>query len=260
MWLNGRRIGRAHFIDQRANALDARIVVGLAEIDGAADLRVHFCAAQFFGGSFLADGGLHQRGAGEKKAGAFGHQDVIAHHREVGAAGHAHAHDGGDLRDAHGAHHRIVAEDAAEIVGVGENVFLQRQKNAGGIDQINRGNVIFDGDILRANDFFRGHGEKRAGFYGGVVGDEHEGAAADSREAGDGSRAGCAAPFLVHFVSGVNAQARKNASRDRSASRCVRAPVRRPFLCCDSMAFAPPPGEICSSSFLSWVRRSMMRR
>ncbi len=167
---------------------------------------MHFCAAEFFGGSFLADGGLHQRGAGEKKAGAFGHQDVIAHYREIRAAGDAHAHDGGDLRDAHGAHDRVVAEDAAEIVGVGEHVFLQRQKNAGGVDEINRGNAIFDGDILRANYFFRGHGEKRAGFYGGVVDDEHEGAAADTRESGDDACAGRAAPFFVHFVGGVGAE------------------------------------------------------
>ena len=124
----GRRIGRAHFVDQGADAGDAGVVVGFAEVDGAADLRMHFCAAEFFGGSFLADGGLDQRGAGEEEAGAFGHQDVIAHDGKVGAAGYAHAHDGGDLRDAHGAHDRVVTEDAAEVVGVGEDVFLQREE------------------------------------------------------------------------------------------------------------------------------------
>src|SRR6516225_3525925 len=36
--------------------------------------------------------------------------------------------------------------------------------------------------------------------------------------------------------------------------------VRRPFLCCDSIAFAPPPCRIFSSSFLISVRRSTMRR
>ena len=185
---------------------EAGFVIGLAEIDGAADLRVHFCAAEFFGGSFLADGGLHQRGTGEEEAGAFGHQDVIAHDREIRAAGDAHAHDGGDLRDAHGAHDRVVAENAAEIVSVGEDVFLQRKKNAGGVDEINCGDAIFDGDILRANYFFRGHGEEGAGFYGGVVGDEHERAAADAGQAGDCACAGRAAPFFVHFPGGVDAK------------------------------------------------------
>ena len=104
------------------------------------------------------------------------------------------------------AHYGVVAEDAAEIVGVGEDVFLEREKNAGGIDEINGGDVIFDGDVLRADDFFRGHREKRAGFYGGVVGDEHEHAAADACEAGDRACRGCAAPFFVHFVRGVGAE------------------------------------------------------
>src|SRR6266480_1861873 len=36
--------------------------------------------------------------------------------------------------------------------------------------------------------------------------------------------------------------------------------VRRPFLCCDSMAFAPPPTRICSSSFLMVVSKSTARR
>src|ERR1700675_3427499 len=36
--------------------------------------------------------------------------------------------------------------------------------------------------------------------------------------------------------------------------------VSRPFLCCDSMAFAPPPWRICSSSFFIFVRRSIIRR
>ena len=48
-------------------------VIGLAEIHGATDLRVHLRAAEFFRGIFLADGGLHEGGAGEKKARAFRH-------------------------------------------------------------------------------------------------------------------------------------------------------------------------------------------
>ena len=36
--------------------------------------------------------------------------------------------------------------------------------------------------------------------------------------------------------------------------------VRRPFLCCDSMALAPPPCAICVSSFLIWVTRSTTLR
>ena len=205
----------AHFIDERADALDARIVVRLAKIDRAADLRVHLRAAQLFGGSFLSDRGLHQRGPGKKQAAAFGHQDVIAHHRQIRAARDAHAHDGGDLRDAHGAHHGVVAKNAAEIVRIRENVFLQRKKNARGIDQINRGDTILDGDVLRADHFLRGHREERAGFHGGVVGDDHHAAACDMAEAGDRACGGRAAPFFVHFVARRKCSARRIPFRDR---------------------------------------------
>ena len=194
------------FFDERADACEAGFVVGLAEIDRAADGGVHGGAAQFFGGNFLPDGGLHQRGAGEEKAAAVGHEDVIAHHRKISAAGHAHAHDGGDLRDAHGRHDRVVAKDAAEIVGIGENVFLQREEDSGGIDQVDRRDAIFDGDVLRADDFLRGHGEEGAGFDGGVVDDEHDQAGVDASESGDHAGGRRASPFFVHFVRGIEAE------------------------------------------------------
>ena len=162
---------------------EAGLVVRLAKIHRAADFRVHLRAAQFFSGNFLPDRGLHQRRPREEESRTFGHQNVIAHHRQVRAARDAHPHDGGDLRNAHGAHDGVVAEDAAEIVGIGENIFLQRQKYARGIDQINRGNVIFDGNILRADDFLRREREERSGLHRGVVGDDHHQAAADPSRA-----------------------------------------------------------------------------
>ena len=249
----------AHLVHQRANAREAGIVVRLAEIHRAADLRVHLRAAQLLGGSLLADGRLHQRRPGQEKPAAFGHQDVVAHHRQISAARHAHAHDGGDLRDAHRAHHGVVAEDAPKIVGVGENVFLQRQKDAGGIHQIDRGNVIFDGDILRADHLLRGHGKESAGLHRGVVGDDHHQPPGDAPQAGDRSRGGRAAPFLVHLVGGVDAQLEELRAGSISLAMRSRA-VRRPFLCCASMACGAAALADRSSSFLISVRRSTMRR
>jgi len=89
---------------------------------------VHFRSAEIFGGSFLADRGLHQRRVLREKPRAIGHQDVIAHHGEIRTTGNAHAHDGGDLRYAHRAHHRVVAKHAAEIVGIRKNVFWSGKK------------------------------------------------------------------------------------------------------------------------------------
>ncbi len=71
------------------------------------------------------------------------------------------------------AHDGVVAEDAAEIVGIGKHVFLQREKHAGGIDEIEGRNAIFERDGLRAQNLLRRHGEEGAGFDGGVVGDDH---------------------------------------------------------------------------------------
>jgi hypothetical protein len=204
-----RRVRRAHFVNERANPRDARIVVRLAKIHGAADLRVHLGAAQIFGGSFLADRRLHQRGASQKQSRAFGHQDVIAHHRKVRAPSDTHSHDRRDLRNTHRGHDGVVAKDPPKIVSVGENIFLERQKDSRGIDQINCGNAVFDCDILRANHFLRGHREKRTCFHGGVIGDDHESAPANFRESGDGSCARRAAPLLIHFKCRVDSQLKK---------------------------------------------------
>ncbi len=190
----GRR-ALAHFFNQRTEAGDAEVVVGLLEVDGAGDFSVHGCAAEFFGVGLLADGGLHQRRAGEEEAGAFGHEHGVSHDGQISAAGNAHAHDGGDLGNAHGAHDGVVAEDAAEVVGVGEDVFLQGKEDAGGVDQVERGNAVFDGDGLRAQNLFGGHGEECAGFHGGVVGDDHAQAAGDAAEAGNDARSGRATVF-----------------------------------------------------------------
>ncbi len=201
-----RRICRAHLIYQRANPGDTRVIIRLAKIHGAADLRMHFRAAQIFRGGNLPNGRLYQRGTSQKQSRAFRHQDVVAHQRQIRSASHAHAHDRGELRNAHCAHHRVIAENSAEIICIGEDVFLQRQKNTGGINQVNRGYMILDSDILRADDFLRSHGEKSAGFHGCVISDEHERPPADFCEASDGSRGGRAAPFLIHLVSRKNAK------------------------------------------------------
>ena len=60
-------------------------------------------------------------------------------HGQIAAAGDAVAHDGRDLRNARGRDHGVVAKDAAEVVFVGKDLVLQRQKDAGRIDQVDSG-------------------------------------------------------------------------------------------------------------------------
>src|SRR5213080_4640993 len=57
---------------------------------------------------------------------------------------------------------------------VSGDVFLQREKHAGGVDQVDGWDAVFDRDVLGADDFFGSHREKRAGFYGSVVHDQHD--------------------------------------------------------------------------------------
>ncbi len=117
------------------------MVGGFSEVDGAGDFGVHGGAAEVFGVYVLSDGGFDECGAGEVEAGAFGHEEGVAENWQVAAAGDAVAHDGGDLGDARRADDGVVAEDAAEVVGVGEDVFLQGEEDAGGIDEVEEGEV-----------------------------------------------------------------------------------------------------------------------
>src|SRR5690606_489826 len=103
-------------------------------------------------------------------AGLLHDQGLVAHDRQVGAAGHAAAHHGGDLRDAHAAHHGVVAEDAAEVLFVGEDLVLHGQVHAGAVHQVDDGQTVLDGDLLGAQVLLAGHGEPGAGLHGGVVG------------------------------------------------------------------------------------------
>ena len=70
-------------------------------------------------------------------------------------------------------HNRIVTKDAAKVVCVGEDIFLQRQKNACRIHQIDGRNTVLNRDVLGADHFLRRHGEECPGFYRGIVGDNH---------------------------------------------------------------------------------------
>ena len=130
---------------------------------------------------------------------------------------------------------------------VGKHIFLQRQKNAGRVDQVDRRNVIFDGDVLRPHHLLGRHGKERASLHGGVVGDQHEQSLLDAPQAGH-DPAGRAAPLLVHLPRGISAQLEEGRSRI-DQPRHALARRQAPFLCCASMALAPPPWRITSSSF-----------
>jgi hypothetical protein len=152
---------------------------------------VDICPAQFFGSDILARGGFDERRAAEKNCPrAFDNDGLIAHRRDVRAARRAAAHDRRDLRNALGRHARLIVKNASEVMRVGEDLILQRQIRAARIDEIQTGQMIFLGDLLRAQMLFDGHRKIRTAFDGGVVGNDHHFAVGDPSDAGDDARAG----------------------------------------------------------------------
>ena len=121
-----------------------RMAVVVGEVVGdAGGARVHVAAAQVLGGHDLAGGGLHQRRAAQEDGPLVLHDDrLVAHRRHVGAAGRARAHHHRDLRDALRGEVGLVVEDAAEVLLVREDLVLQRQEGAAGIDEVDAGQAV----------------------------------------------------------------------------------------------------------------------
>ena len=97
---------------------------------------------------------------------------LVGHRRHVRAAGGAAAEDGGDLRDALRAHGRLVEEDPAEVVAVGEDLVLARQEGAAGVDEVDARQPVLQGHLLRAQVLLHRHRVVGAALDGGVVGDD----------------------------------------------------------------------------------------
>ena len=152
----------------------------------ARDPGVHVAAAQLLGRDHLAGRGLHQRRPAEEDRALLLDDDrLVRHRRHVGAAGRAGAHDHGDLRDALGRHGRLIVEDAAEIVPVGEDLVLVRQVGAAGVDQVDAGQPVLARHLLRPQMLLHRHRVVGAALDRGVVDDDHAFAARDAADAGD---------------------------------------------------------------------------
>ena len=162
---------------------------------------MHVGAAQFLGGHHFAGGRLHQRRAAEEDRALFAHDHrFIAHGRHVGAAGGAAAHHAGDLRNALRRQVGLVVEDAAEVVAVGEHLVLQRQEGATGIDQVDAGQVVLLGDLLRAQVLLHRHRVIGAALDRGVIGHDHALHAAHPADAGHHARSGHG--VFIHAMRG----------------------------------------------------------
>ncbi len=186
---------------------------------------MHVGAAQFLRAHLLAGRGLHQRRPAEKDGALVAHDDaLVRHRRHVGAAGGAGAHDDGDLRNAERGHARLVVEDAAEVPLVREDLVLQRQERAAGIDQVDAGQMVLARDLLRAQVLLHRHGIVGAALDGGVVGDDDAFAAADAADAGDD-----AGGMHVAAVEPVGGERRELEERRAGIEQQVDALARQKF-------------------------------
>ena len=113
----------------------------------------------------------------------------------------------GDLRNPLRRHARLVEEDAAEVIAIGEDLGLQRQEGAAGVDEIDAGQAVLQRDLLRAQVLLHRHREVGAALHRRVVGDDHHLASRDAADAGD--EAGGRRVVVVHVVRGERRQLEK---------------------------------------------------
>ena len=143
-------------------------------------------AAQVLGAHHLAGGRLHERRAAQEDGALVLHDDrLVAHGGHVRAARGAGAHHHGDLRDARRREVRLVVEDAPEVFLVGEDLVLQGQEGAAGVDEVDAGQAVLRGDLLRAQVLLHRERVVRAALHRRVVRDDHHFAALDAADAGD---------------------------------------------------------------------------
>ncbi len=178
------------------------VAVVLGEMVGhTRDLRVQVAAAEFLCGDHLTGRSLHERGAAEEDGALVPDDDgFVAHRGHVGAAGGARPEHRGDLRNALGAHRRLVVEDAAEVLAVREDLVLPGKERAAGVDEVEAGQVVLQRHLLRPQVLLHRDGVVRAALDGRVVGDDH--AFATGHPADSGDDAGAGALVAVHAGGG----------------------------------------------------------
>ena len=188
-----------------------RVVVGEV-VDDAGGPRVHVAAAELLGGDDLAGRRLHQRRAAEEDRALVAHDHrLVAHRRHVGAACGARAHHAGDLRDPLRREVRLVEEDPAEVLAVGEDLVLHRQERAAGVDEVEAGQPVLQRDGLRPQVLLDRHRVVGAALDRRVVGDHDALAAHHPADAGDdaGARHGVvvpSAPYIPKAASGLSSR------------------------------------------------------
>ena len=142
-------------------------------------------------------------------------------------------------------HRRLVEEDPAEVLAVGEDLVLQRQERAAGVDEVDARQPVVQGHLLRAQVLLDRHRVVGAALDGRVVGDDHALAAAHAADAGDDPRARARRRRTCRARPA--ARARGTARPCPAAGRRARAGAACRGDVCRARAFSPPPSRTRSS-------------
>ena len=177
-----------------------RVLVVIGELIGdTGDACVYVAAAERFCVDDFAGRCTHQRRAAEEDRALLLHDDrFVAHRRHVCAASGARSHDHGELRDARRRQACLVVEDAAEVIAVREDLVLQRQERAARVDEVDAGQVILRGDLLRSQMLLHRHRKISAALDRRVVRDDDDFRAVHAADAGN--HAGGGSTAVVHAV------------------------------------------------------------
>ena len=184
---------------------------------------------------------LHERrSAEEDRARALDDDRLVGHRRHVGAARRARSHDHGDLRNALGRHARLVEEDPPEVIAIGKDLGLQRQKRAARIDQVDARQPVLERDLLRAHVLLDGDRVVGAALDRRIVGDDRATSRPDTRPMPVTMPApGASSSYMPAAASGESSRN----GEPGSSSRSIRS--RTGSLPCVAVALestlAPPP-------------------
>jgi len=98
------------------------------------------------------------------------------------------------------AHRRLVEEDPPEVLAVGEDLVLQRQEGAAGVDEVDARKPVVQRHLLRAQVLLDRHRVVGAALDGGVIRNDHALAPGHAAHAGDDP--GARRVAVVHAVRG----------------------------------------------------------
>ena len=195
--LPGRGRARSERRDDAADDAQRVLVVVGQVVGDAGRAAVQRAAAEVLGRDDLTGSRLHQRRATEEDGALVLDDDgLVGHGRDVGAACGAAAEHGGDLGDALSAHRRLVEEDAAEVLAVGEHLVLRGQEGAARVDEVDAGQAVVQRHLLRPQVLLHRHRVVRAALDGRVVGDDDALASRDAADAGDEPAPGASSSYM----------------------------------------------------------------